>query len=308
MTPWGLVLHGGAGVHADRDYRRAKAELATLVLEGQQRLTAGEAALDVVEVMVAAMEASGLFVAGRGAAPNASGTVELDATIMDGRTGRAGSVAALQGIASAVRTSRRVMDQSGHVLLAGDGAQAFAADQGLETVPDLELWLTRPDGYDPGDADDGHGTVGAVALDLQGHLAAATSTGGTYGALPGRVGDTAVVGAGTWADHRVAVSCTGEGEAFLRAVAAHDLAARLAYGGTSLADSAGAVLDAVSRCGGDGGLIAITAQGEITMPFNTDGMKRACAGSTMRPCVGAIGPALRQLEPPFPSSRHLARP
>jgi isoaspartyl peptidase/L-asparaginase-like protein (Ntn-hydrolase superfamily) len=198
MTPvWALALHGGAGVHADRSYARAEAFLGDLVIEGGERLAEGAAALDVVEDCVAAMEASGLFVAGRGSAPNALGQVELDASIMDGSTGRCGAVAALQRTASAIRTARRVMEASCHVLLAGDGAAAFARDHGLEQVSDPGLWLTTPDGYDPADADAGHGTVGAVALDIDGRTAAATSTGGTYGALAGRVGDTAVIGAGT---------------------------------------------------------------------------------------------------------------
>lgn len=295
MTAWGLVLHGGAGVHADRDYTRAEDYLAELILGGQRDLIAGRSALETVEDLVAAMEASGLFVAGRGSAPNASGTVELDATIMDGRTGRTGSVAALQGIASAVRTARRVMEYSAHCLLAGDGAQEFARDQGLATTGDLTLWLTTPVGYDAADRADGHGTVGAVALDLEGRLAAATSTGGTYGALPGRVGDSALAGAGTWADERVAVSCTGQGEAFIRSAAAHDLAARLHYARQPLTEAAAAVLRTVSSHGGDGGLIAISAQGEMVMPYSSAGMKRACVGHRTAACVGSVGSPMRRL-------------
>jgi isoaspartyl peptidase/L-asparaginase-like protein (Ntn-hydrolase superfamily) len=288
-----LALHGGAGVKAGRDYGRAEACLARLVTQGAERLSAGDAALDVVEDLTAAMEAAGLFVAGRGAAPNRLGQVELDASLMCGRQGRAGAVAAIQGAASPIRVARLVMDRSAHVLLAGDGAAAFAAEQDCERIGDPTLWLTTPDGFDSADLEDGHGTVGAAALDRAGHLAAATSTGGTYGALPGRVGDSAVIGAGTWADDLVAVSCTGEGEAFIRANAASDLAARLRYGGQSLDEAALAVLNTVRRRDGDGGLIAITRDGEIVTPFDTDGMKRATVAWDKRPRVGSVGHVIR---------------
>lgn len=280
---WGLALHGGAGVRAGRNYDRAQAFLLETVTDGAERLKRGASALDVVEAMVMALETSGLFVAGRGSAANAVGDVELDASIMNGRDGRAGAVSALRGFANPVQVARRVMERSEHVLLTAAGAEAFASEQACMASPPGLDWLVRPDGFDAADLDEGHGTVGAVVLDTSGGLAAATSTGGIYGKRPGRVGDTPIIGAGTWADSRVAVSCTGLGEAFIRAAAAHDLAARIRYAGQTLDQAAVAVLVEVARLGGDGGLIAIDAQGRIVMPFDTDGMKRAWASHNERP-------------------------
>ncbi len=292
---WALALHGGAGVKPGRDYTRAEAFLAELIKTGAGELARGAPALEVVEACTMKLEASGLYVAGRGSAPNRRGEVELDAGLMDGRTGRAGAVSALQGIASPVSCARAVMDRSSHVLLTGRGATAFALARGVEAIGDLDRWLTEPDGFDPADVDDGHGTVGAVALDLDGDLAAATSTGGTYGALPGRVGDTPLIGAGVWADDHVAISCTGEGEAFIRACAAHDVAARLRYGGQTPDQATQAVLARVTELGGDGGLIAITADGEVLTPFNTPGMKRAWA-SAGAPAMVGVGKTARTVD------------
>lgn len=289
---WALALHGGAGVHPDRTYDRAEAMLGELVLEGETRLRDGDGALEVTVDLVAAMEASGLFVAGRGSAPNALGQVELDASVMNGATGRCGAVAAVQGVASAVRAAHRVMSSSPHVLLVGDGAARFALEQGLEPIADLEGWLRRPDGYDPSDTCSSHGTVGAVALDRAGGLAAATSTGGVYNALPGRVGDSAIIGAGTWADRRVAVSCTGVGEAFIRTCAAHEIAKGVASGESPSA-AAAAVLAKIAADGADGGLILVTAEGLIETAFNSPGMKRGLASFNQAAQVGVVGGALR---------------
>jgi len=184
------------------------------------------------------------------------------------------------------------MERTEHVLLAGEGATQFARAAGLPAIPDAESWFRMPVGVTQADIDSGaraHGTVGAVALDADGRLAAATSTGGTWGKRPGRVGDTPIPGAGTWADHEVAASCTGIGEAFILAGGAGYLAARLELAGDSVSDAARALLDRVARAGGDGGVIALTRQGAIAMRYNSAGMKRAAAGNKMETFVHTFG-------------------
>lgn len=271
---WALALHGGAGAIAERVYRREETHMGALLDQGAELLAGGASALDVVTIMAEALEACGLHVAGKGAAPNAQGVVELDASLMDGATRKAGAVAALRGFVSPVRVARGVMEKTPHVLLAGEGAAQFAAAHGFERVANPQTYYAPAESGLPG-----AGTVGAVALDLSGRLAAATSTGGLHGKMPGRVGDTPIIGAGCWADQRAAVSCTGLGEYFLRVNAAADVCARIAYAGQGLAEAAAAVIEDVRQLGGYGGLIAVDARGNIAAPFASQGMKRAIASS-----------------------------
>jgi len=282
-----LVIHGGAGVLRNHDYHRPAEYMAEILSDGGARLTAGAAALDLVVDMVAAMEESGLFTAGRGSSANRAGEVELDATLMDGPTRRAGAVAAVRNVVYPVRLARTVMEETPHVMLAGLGAEQFARDSGVEMVSDPAAYYRSSLAVTGADADRvrdplAHGTVGAVALDGAGRLAAATSTGGTLNKMPGRVGDSPIIGAGCWADDQVAVSATGQGEFFIRTAASHDLAARVAYQGLDLAGAADAVMDAVGGLNGQGGLIAVDRNGQVAMPFNTYGMKRGVvrAGGT----------------------------
>jgi beta-aspartyl-peptidase (threonine type) len=270
---WAIALHGGAGPVFGRDYSREEAHMAELLREGGKRLAAGVAALDVVEAMVAALEESGLHLAGKGAAPNTDGRYELDAAIMDGRTRNAGAVAALSGIISPIAAARIVMERTPHVLIAGEGAWALATEYGLPEVRDPDTYYRPVEERCllPARA---MGTVGAVVLDQYGDLAAATSTGGVKSKTPGRVGDTPLIGAGTWADERCAISCTGLGEYFIRAAAAADVSARIRYGGASLEDAVQGALDDVKHLGGEGGMIAVGADGTLITGSNSGGLKR----------------------------------
>jgi beta-aspartyl-peptidase (threonine type) len=284
-----LAVHGGAGTirKADisaRTEARLHAALERSLRAGHAVLDAGGAALDAVVAAVAVLEDSPLFNAGRGAVYNAQGRHELDASIMDGATLRAGGVTCVRRIRNPIAAARAVMEKSAHVLLAGEGAERFARKSGVELVSPqwfdtrsrLAALKREREGRSRGD-EDVHGTVGAVALDRHGNLAAATSTGGYTGKLAGRVGDSPVVGAGTYADNAsCAVSGTGWGEAFIRVALAHEVSARVRHLDETLAKSARVALQAVARIGGDGGLVAIDRRGNIAMPFNSEGMFRAC--------------------------------
>ena len=271
-----LILHGGAGARRERDYTREIAHMGEVVAAMKARLDSGVSALDVAVEATVLLEDSGLYVAGRGASPNLAGAYELDASLMDGSTRKAGAVAALQGFRNPVVAARAVMDRTPHVMLAGEGAALFALEQGLEPIADEAAWFTRAgqgeDNHPPGTLS--HGTVGCCVLDRDGRLAAATSTAGVFGKMPGRVGDTPIPGAGSWADGRVAVSGTGQGEYFIRVAACAQVSWRVGAGQT-LAEAGRAVIEEIGDMGGDGGLIALDRAGNITDPFNSQGMKRA---------------------------------
>ena len=286
-----MAIHGGAGtlrrdaMSAARG-RRYHAGMRRALEAGRILLAAGGSALDAVTAAVVVLEDDPLFNAGRGAVFTAAGTQEMDAAIMEGREHRAGAVAGIFGPKNPILAARAVMEHSPHVLLTGDGALALCREQGLAFADRdyfhtaarwraLQQTLARPAGGAEDDEARRHGTVGAVARDRQGNLAAATSTGGMTGKLPGRVGDTPIIGAGTFADNAsCAVSATGHGEFFIRFCVAHEVAARTLHRGEKLAEAARAVIENVGRIGGSGGLVAVGRDGELALPFNCSGMYR----------------------------------
>ena len=290
---YAFALHGGAGAVAGRNYDSVEEHLRGLTKECEALLANGGDALDVVETAVTELERSGMYVAGRGSAPNTAGYVELDASIMHGPTREAGAVAALPGFESPIHVARGVMEKTPHVLLAGLGAQAFARSNGYAEIENPDEYYVLPVGVTRDDLTDSsaHGTVGAVALDQSGALAAATSTGGTFGKLEGRVGDTPLIGPGTWADDDIAISCTGTGEHIIRAGGAVSIACAF-KSGVTLDDAINDMLDEVKRLGGDAGVIAVTRQSRIATLYNSDGMKRAWV-STQQPLQVATFTQLR---------------
>ncbi len=288
-----LAIHGGAGTiplarMAPGELDAHHAGLRAALLAGHRILAAGGPALDAVAAAVVALEDDPLFNAGRGAVFTRAGVQEMDAAIMDGASLRIGAVAGIRGPRNPVLAARAVMEQSPHVLMAGDGALAFLRAQGIAFEDDayfrtdrrwdaLQRMLAGPDKVR--DDADRHGTVGAVACDAAGNLAAATSTGGMTGKLPGRIGDTPIPGAGTWADGAVALSATGHGESFIRIAAGHELSARMRLAGEGLDAASDAVMAALQGVGGDGGFVAMDRTGHVAMPFNSAGMYRGRIGA-----------------------------
>jgi beta-aspartyl-peptidase (threonine type) len=292
---WAIAIHGGAGaIPSDLDadtQARILADLQRIVSAGTDALAHGEAALDVVEQLVERLEDDPQFNAGHGSVLCADGTHELEASIMDGATGRAGAVTLLRTTRHPIAAARLVMEQGSHVLLSGETAELLAREAGLEQVENsffhtehravaLERFKAKAD------VGPHHATVGAVVCDIHGHVAAATSTGGMTGKLPGRIGDTPIIGAGTWADANIAVSGTGRGEDFMRFATARHVADRVALLGESVQQAADASLAAMPE--GTGGLIVVSTAGEIAMPFTSAGMYRAAASSCTAP-MAAIG-------------------
>ena len=289
---WSLVLHGGAGsierhrLTPEQD-AGARAALSRALDTGTAILSAAGSALDAVEAAVRVLEDDPHFNAGRGAAFTRDGGIELDAAIMDGTTRAAGAVAGITETRSPIALARRVMEASPHVLLSGAGAETFARSQGLEIAPagwfetperrrQLDELLTR--NADAFDVDMKYGTVGAVARDCAGHVAAATSTGGVTGKRWGRIGDSPLIGAGTFADDRAcAVSCTGSGEFFIRVGVGHEIAGRIRLAGERPQAAADAVMAEVRELGGTGGVIVATPDGEALWSLTTPGMYRARA-------------------------------
>src|SRR3954469_21462352 len=294
-TRWRLVVHGGAGsmqphkLGADAE-KCARDGMEAALAAGSAILARRESALDAVEAAVRVLEEDICFNAGRGSVLTAEGCIELDAAIMDGGTRRAGAVAGLRTTRAPISLARLLLEHGPHVFLSGHGADDFARDHGFEQVENT--WFEVPErrrqldeltaggGFDD---EVKYGTVGAVAVDADGNVAVATSTGGLTAKRWGRVGDSPLIGAGTYADDRsAAVSATGSGEYFIRAVAAHQLAERIRLGGQSLQESLDAVLADIASLGGKGGLIAVAPSGEAAWGFTTPAMYRGMADATGR--------------------------
>lgn len=294
-----IAIHGGAGtlvkgMMTPEKEKAYKADLEKARDAGYEALANGKSAVDAVEIAVQILENSPLFNAGKGSVFTADETHEMDASIMDGKSLEAGAVTLISGIKNPVRLAREVMDKSEHVFLAGQGALDFAKSQGFDLEDEQyfydefrhDQWLEikDTDSFQLDHSvkkDSKFGTVGAVACDAQGNIAAATSTGGMTNKRFGRVGDSPMIGAGNYANNETcAISCTGSGEFFIRGVVAYDVACLIEHKGLSLQAACDEVIQKrILKIGGDGGLIAVNAKGDIAMPFNTEGMYRACKDS-----------------------------
>jgi beta-aspartyl-peptidase (threonine type) len=296
-----IAVHGGAGTLPRAELTPAKRQAFRTGLEaalraGYAQLERGASSLDAVVAAVRVLEDDPLFNAGRGAVYAANGTLELDASLMDGATLRAGAVAGVRHVRSPIELAWRVLEHSPHVMLTGQGAEEFALEQGMAPVPNSffatdhrRRELERALHGGPAGPESLTGTVGAVALDAHGNLAAATSTGGLTAKRWGRVGDSPIIGAGTYAaNDACAVSATGHGEYFIRLAAAHEIAALMRYRALGVAEAASTVLRRVGELGGYGGVIAIARDGTIAMPFNSDGMLRGAADSSGRLEIGIL--------------------
>lgn len=310
MSNIALAIHGGAGT-IDRSAMTTELEAAyraaleTALRAGWNILNGGGSSLDAVEIAVRHLEDNELFNAGRGSVFNHQGKNEMDAAIMNGADLKAGAVAAVRGVKNPIGLARLVMERTEHVLLAGDGAVEFAEEMGADLEDNTYFYTERrwqeleeaikndrvqldhsAPNFASGDphsairTPQSKGTVGAVACDKNGKLAAATSTGGLTNKKFGRIGDTPLIGAGTYADDICAVSCTGYGEFFMRGVTAYDVAARMKYRGSDLQTAAAESIAEMTTLGGEGGLIAVDSQGNVTLPFNSTGMYRGSVTPT----------------------------
>ena len=299
MSNYAIAIHGGAGTilrstmtpEKEAEYKQA---LADAINAGEAVLKANGSALDAVEAAIVSLENNPLFNAGKGSVFTNMGKNEMDASLMEGKDLRAGAVAGVQNIKNPIKLSRAVMDQSEHVMLAGLGAMEFAEKTGIEFADDEYFFVPMrfeqlqkakesdsiildhtEDTFENGEKK--FGTVGCVALDVHGNIAAGTSTGGMTNKKYGRVGDSPVIGSGTYANNKTcAISCTGHGEFFIRAVVAYDVSCLMEYKGLSLKEACDIVVkDKLVKLGGEGGLIALDAKGNIELPFNSEGMYRA---------------------------------
>lgn len=288
-TKWAIVIHGGAGNISPEKLSLEKQEayktkLTEALIAGSEILINGGSSLDAVEASIHILENSPLFNAGKGAVFNALGQNEMDASIMDGETGLAGAVASVRHIKNPISAARLVMKKSAHVLLIGQGAENFANKNGAELM-DTSYFYTekRWESYEK-TKQDKHGTVGCVALDKNGNIAAGTSTGGMTMKMHGRVGDSPIIGAGTFAKNATCgISATGHGEFFIRNVVAYDISARMEYLDLSLQEAAKQVIqEKLKPIGGNGGVIGLDGQGNIVMEFNTKGMFRGCISETKK--------------------------